>query len=155
MHLTKYTDYALRILIFLAVKDQAPTTVKEIAKTYDISRNHLVKIVHQLSIEGLIITERGRAGGIRLAKPASEINIGAVVRLTEDDLEIAECFNDPTNTCIISGQCGLKGALMRALAVFLRELDNYTLADFTVYNNGLAQVLIESGRGRPDGSVIQ
>lgn len=141
MHLTKYSDYALRTLMYLAVHDQTPSTVKEIAKTYDISRNHLVKIVHQLSIAGYINTERGRGGGIRLGKPASDINIGAVIRLTEDDLVIAECFNDPGNTCIISGYCGLKGALNRALAAFLWELDSYTLADFTINKAGLSKAL--------------
>lgn len=131
MHVTKYTDYALRTLIYLATKNNTSATIKEIAGCYGISRNHLMKIVHQLSTAGFVSAERGRGGGIRLGMPASEINIGTVVRLTEEDLNLVECFHSPSNTCIISTHCGLKGALGKALAAFLQELDTYTLADFT------------------------
>ncbi|NQW00088.1 MAG: Rrf2 family transcriptional regulator [Rhodospirillales bacterium] len=140
MHLTKYSDYALRTLIYLAVKDTVPATIQEIAGKYGISRNHLVKVVHQLSIAGLIHTERGRGGGIRLGKPASEINIGTVVRLTEEDLDLAECFNGSKNQCLISGNCRLQGALNQALSAFMAELDRYTVADFTTADTGLAQL---------------
>ena len=131
MHLTKYSDYALRTLIYLAAKQANPATIKEIADRFNISRNHLVKVVHQLSTAGLVHSERGRNGGIRLGRLPSEINIGSVVRLTEDHMDIAECFNPSKNACVISGNCRLQGALRRALAAFLAELDGFTLADFT------------------------
>ncbi len=141
MHVTKYTDYALRTLIYLATTNDRPATIKEIAGRYGISRNHLMKIVHQLATAGIVTTERGRGGGIRLGITPSEINIGRIVRLTEDDLNLVECFSEETDKCLISPHCGLKGAFNKALAAFLRELDAYTLADFTNRAPQLAQLL--------------
>lgn len=147
MHLTKYTDYALRTLIFLAAKDPDTATVSEIAHSYGISRNHLVKVVHHLSTNGLIRSERGRGGGIRLAIPADEIRVGDVVRLTEEDMALTECFNTSTNTCVIAGHCGLTGALNKAMGAFLKELDRYTLADVTGQKTSLGRILFNQEAG--------
>ncbi len=133
MRLTNYTDYSLRVLIYLASKGQnEKSNIKEIAKAYDISKNHLMKVIHELGKIGVIETIRGRNGGIRLAYPPEEINIGAVVRATEDDFRIVECFNDNSNLCVISPVCGLKKILKEALNAYLVVLDKYTLADIVV-----------------------
>ncbi len=129
MRLTLYTDYSLRVLIYLASREDELVTITELADFYRISRNHLVKVVHQLGLNGYILTTRGRHGGIKLARPAKEIPIGAVVRSTEPDLDLLECFNPATDRCVISRSCSLKGVLFNAQTSFLGILDKYTLAD--------------------------
>jgi Rrf2 family nitric oxide-sensitive transcriptional repressor len=128
MRLTAYTDYALRVLIRLAVQPQRLTTIADIAKGYDISENHLMKVVHRLGVAGLIDTVRGRNGGLRLRKAAAAIGVGQVVRLMEPDMDIVPCFNDASG-CVIEPACLLKGALAEARDAFLATLDRYTLAD--------------------------
>lgn len=133
MHLTSYTDYSLRILIFLGAKNDGDlSNIKEISETFNISKNHLSKIVHQLGKLGLIDTIRGRNGGIKLGRPTEEINIGWVVRQTEEDLNMAECFQQDMNQCIISSACRLKHVLNEALSAYLKVLDSYTLADILI-----------------------
>ncbi|MCJ7840820.1 Rrf2 family transcriptional regulator [Lederbergia sp. NSJ-179] len=133
MRLTNYTDYALRVLIYLAAKEQDQlSTISEIAETYDISKNHLMKVIHELGKLGMITTLRGRGGGIKLALPAEKINIGALVRKTEDDFKLVPCFEEDNHSCAISPICGLKHALNRALIAYLQVLDEYTLADIVV-----------------------
>jgi Rrf2 family nitric oxide-sensitive transcriptional repressor len=127
MRLTRYTDYALRTLIFVGLREPQQSSIAEIARAYSISENHLTKVVHQLGRLGLIRTIRGRGGGLRLGKPAAEIVVGAVVRQTEDDLALAECFAG--GACAITAPCRLRRALGEALAAFLAVLDRYTLAD--------------------------
>lgn len=129
MRLTTYTDYALRVLMYLGVTPRL-ATVGEIARAYGISRNHLVKIVHELSSRGYVRTVRGRRGGIELGRPPAEINLGTVVRETETDLALVQCLR-PGNTgqCRVEGACVLRHALQGALDAFLHELDRYTLAD--------------------------
>ena len=130
LRLTNYTDFSLRVLIYLATKDSDKlSTISEIANAYGISRNHLMKVIHELGKMGVIDTIRGRGGGIRLALPPNQINIGAIVRQTEDDFNLVECFGDGPNNCVISPVCGLKHALHRALAAYLSVLDEYTVAD--------------------------
>jgi Rrf2 family transcriptional regulator, nitric oxide-sensitive transcriptional repressor len=129
MKLTLYTDYSLRVLIYLASKPKEElSTIKEIADSYQISKNHLMKVTYELGKMGMIETIRGRYGGIKLAKDPADINIGKVVRATEEDFELVECFGKG-NSCVITPVCGLKHALAKALNAYLSVLDGYTLAD--------------------------
>ncbi|GJE69254.1 Rrf2 family transcriptional regulator [Methylorubrum podarium] len=127
MRLTRYTDYALRTLIYVGLREPQQSSIAEIARAYGISESHLTKVVHQLGRLGLIRTIRGRGGGLRLAKPPAEIVVGAVVRATEDDLALVECFSGAS--CAITAPCRLRRALGEALAAFLAVLDRHTLAD--------------------------
>jgi Rrf2 family nitric oxide-sensitive transcriptional repressor len=122
--LTRYTDYALRVLMHLAARPDRLASISEMARTYRISQNHLMKVVHDLRKAGYLASVRGRSGGIRLARPASEINVGAVVRHTEEDFDLVDC-----GTCVIARACGLSGVLAEALSAFMRTLDGHTLAD--------------------------
>ncbi len=130
MKLTLYTDYSLRVLIFLASKQTDElSNIKEIAEAYGISKNHLMKVTYELGKMGMIDTIRGRNGGIRLAKELEDINIGKLVRATEEDFHLVECFDKEHNSCVITPVCGLKHVLGRALNAYLSVLDEYTLAD--------------------------
>ena len=130
MKLKKYTDYALRVLILAgSKKNDELTTIKEIAETFHISTEHIRKIVHQLNKLELIQTARGRKGGIRLAKPPAEINIGLVVRQMEQDFVLLECFDKDINQCVITPSCTLKHVLNKALHAFFQVLEAYTLED--------------------------
>lgn len=128
MHITRYTDYSLRVLIYLSVQGDRLTTIQEIADSYDISKNHLMKVVHQLNKNGYIETVRGKKGGMRLHMAPGDINVGALVRHTEHDLSIVECYTTK-NACKISPVCGLKPVFGEALQAFLAVLDKYTLKD--------------------------
>lgn len=130
MRLTRYTDYALRVLLYLGTNPDRLSTINEIAAYHNISRNHLMKVVHQLGAWGYIDTLRGKGGGIRLAHRPSDIIIGDVVRHTEENLEIVECFTPGNSECVIQPGCRLKVVLDEALNSFLATLDLYTLADF-------------------------
>lgn len=131
MRLTLYTDYSLRVLLYLGMKDSEKlSTIQEIADAYNISKNHLMKVTHDLGQLGLIETIRGRGGGIRLNVDPKEINIGQVVRHTEEDFHIVECFDKDNNLCKISPSCQLKHALQESMIAFVAVLDKYTLADF-------------------------
>jgi len=128
MHITRYTDYSLRVLIYLSAQGDRLATIQEIADSYDISKNHLMKVVHQLNKKGYIETIRGKKGGMRLHMAPEDINIGILVRETEQDLSIVECFSSK-NACRITPVCGLKSMFNEALKAFLEVLDQYTLAD--------------------------
>ena len=131
MRLTQWTDYTLRVLMYCAscqLRDQL-VTISEIADSHVISRSHLTKIVHQLGAQGLLETTRGRNGGMRLSKPAKEINVGEVVRQTETDFAMVECFEPDSNQCCLSQSCRLKGVLHQATSSYLAVLDGVTLAD--------------------------
>jgi len=132
MQLTMYTDYSLRVLVYLAQTHGESATITQITDFYRISRNHLVKVVHNLGNEGLIITTRGKHGGMRLARDPETITIGEVVRRTEPNFNLVECF-DPQkkNNCVITASCNLKNMLYEANKSFLAVLDSYTLADVT------------------------
>ncbi len=140
MQLTQYTDYSLRVLIYLSQKTKGElATITEIADFYGISRNHLVKVVHNLATFGFIQTTRGKNGGMCLARPATEIGIGDVVRQTEPNLDIAECFNKESNSCVISPICTLKTILGDARTSFMQTLDRYTIANAMSMQSGLAK----------------
>lgn len=127
MRLTSYTDYALRVLLFVGSTDEA-VTINTISSAYGISKEHLRKVVHALSQHGYLHTTQGRKGGIRLGMPAERINIRDVVRHFED-ADLVECFNKDTNTCPIAAMCGLKQVLHKAQAGFLEVLGQYRLSD--------------------------
>jgi len=130
MQLKKYTDYALRVLIFTGMKpDGELASIKEISEVFHISSHHLGKIVFELNKMGLLETIRGRNGGIRLAKPPEEMNVGLLVRRLENDNNLLECFDQGTNHCVITPACTLKHALNKALHAFFRVLDEYTIKD--------------------------
>jgi len=131
MQLTLYTDYSLRVLVYLAQTHGESATITQIADFYRISRNHLVKVVHNLGTEGLIVTTRGKHGGMRLAREPGAISIGEVVRRTEPNFNLVECFDPHKNGCIITKACSLKNMLYQANKAFLDTLDAYTLADVT------------------------
>jgi len=141
MHLTRHTDYAYRVLIYLAAQDNRQATISEIAERYDISRNHLMKVVQGLTRAGFLHSLRGKGGGIRLAAPEAEINLGAVARATEEDFAIAECFPGGAGRCCIAPGCRLAGVLNEALQAFLNVLDSYTLADLMGNRAQLARIL--------------
>ncbi|GAB2730841.1 Rrf2 family transcriptional regulator [Melaminivora jejuensis] len=150
MRLTQWTDYTLRVLMYCAAcQDRAqPVTISEIAQAHGISRSHLTKIVQQLAARGLLDTMRGRGGGMRLMIPASEINIGAMVRSTETDFDMVECFDPESNTCRMSEHCHLRGLLIRATQAYLAVLDAVTLADLVPSAHG-AGVRRSSQEGQP------
>ena len=148
MRLTNYSDYSIRVLIYLATQSKEQlTNIKEISEVYRISKNHLMKIVYNLGKMGYIETIRGRNGGFRLAKAPADINIGEVVRQTEEDFHVVECFKDHDN-CIISPACSLKFILNDALDAFIRVLDGYTLADITE-NTAMLKAYFQSGQNEP------
>ncbi len=129
MRLTTHTDYALRLLMLLAMEPEQVHTIEEVAQRHDISRNHLMKVTQTLVQAGFVSSQRGRGGGLTLQRPATEIKVGAIVRATEDGLALVECFDREHNTCLISSACGLRGPLEEALQAFLAVLDGYSLAD--------------------------
>jgi Rrf2 family transcriptional regulator, nitric oxide-sensitive transcriptional repressor len=145
MRLTRYSDYALRVLMHLAAKPDRLASIGEIARTYRISHNHLMKVVHDLRKTGYVGATRGRTGGIRLARPASEITVGEVIRHTEGGFDLVDC-----GSCVIAPACALTGALHEALAAFMAVLDGYTLADLVEERqSGLRQLLASFSAAGP------
>lgn len=140
MRLTHFTDYSIRVLIFLGVQQDGLSTIKEIADHYHISKNHLMKVVYELNRLGYIETVRGKNGGMRLNQEPGSINLGALVRRTESDLDLVECFSSE-NQCIITPACNLKHILDEALTAFVAVLDRYTLADLITQPERLASLL--------------
>lgn len=140
MYLTRYTDYSLRVLIYLGLKQNQQVTIREIADSYGISHNHLMKAVHQLGRHGYIRTARGKKGGISLALAPELINVGDVV-LAEERFDIVECFNSAKNHCRIAPLCTLERVLDEALGSFLATLNRYTLADILQNRSGLSALL--------------
>jgi Rrf2 family nitric oxide-sensitive transcriptional repressor len=128
MRLTTFSDYALRVLMYAAATEDRLITIEETARAYNISRAHLMKVVNILTRTGYIKGVRGRSGGFALARPPREINLGAVLRETEPDFALVECFATG-NQCIITKRCRLPNVLNEALSAFVNTLDRYTLAD--------------------------
>jgi Rrf2 family nitric oxide-sensitive transcriptional repressor len=128
MRLTAMTDYALRLLMHVAQQPDRLCTIAEVARAHAVSEAHLMKVTHQLGLQGWIETVRGRGGGMRLARAPHEINLGAVVRGIEPDFALVECAA-AGNHCVLTGQCRLAGVLGGALQSFMAHLDGYTLAD--------------------------
>jgi Rrf2 family nitric oxide-sensitive transcriptional repressor len=131
MRLTQWTDYTLRVLMYCAASQNRaqPVTITEIAESHGVSRSHLTKVVQELSARGWLETTRGRGGGMRLLKPAKDLNLGEVIRATETDFTMVECFDPAHNQCRLSPHCKLKGALNQAMLSYLAVLDGMTLAD--------------------------
>lgn len=129
MKLTAFTDYALRTLIYLGLNPGRLSTIDEICEAYAIPRNHLSKVVHLLGSSGWVQTVRGKGGGLRLALPPEQIGVGDVVRLTETDFDMVECFKRETNRCTLAPACRLKSALKQATNAWFAVLDPLTLAD--------------------------
>jgi Rrf2 family nitric oxide-sensitive transcriptional repressor len=128
MRLARMTDFAIRLLVYVAQRPERLCTIAEVAGAYGISETHLMKITHQLGLAGLLATARGKGGGIRLARPPGEIRLGDVVRTLEPDFFIVECFSTGT-ACTLTGNCAITGAMEGALRSFLESLDRHTLAD--------------------------
>ena len=144
MQLTTYTDYALRVLIYLGIQPvEKLSNIKDIANFYHISNNHLSKVVYELGKLGIVDTVRGRNGGIKLAKKPSDINIGTVIRETEKPIHLVECFDSENNLCKISPACRLKGVLYEALQAYLNVLDRYTLEDLLINKDDLKSLLMK------------
>jgi len=130
MQLTQFTDYSLRVLIYLArLPEPGQTTIAEIADFHGLSRHHLIKVAHNLASHGFIVSTRGKGGGIQLARPPHTIGLGEVVRLTEPHMNLVECFDVKQDKCRFSRGCLLKAALYEARRAFMTVLDKYTLAD--------------------------
>ena len=140
MQLDKFTDYALRILITLAVKSPERVPISQIAATFGLSDNHLSKVATQLKHEGFVASERGRSGGLTLAHPADQISVGAVVRAMRRNTAVAECFGTD-KSCLILPVCGLRSPLAEAQEAFFSTLDAYTLADVSRARSSLASLL--------------
>lgn len=141
MQLTRYSDYSLRVLIFLALRPEELSTIDEIASSYGISKAHLMKVVHQLGLQGSVETVQGRRGGIRLARAPEEICLGEILRDTEASLALVECFRPEESDCPIEDACGLRLALGEALDAFFDVLDRYTLADVVRRRRPLLRIL--------------
>lgn len=131
MRMTLHTDYALRMLVYLAMRPNRACTVADVAEAYGLSHNHLLKVALRLRKLGMIETARGRSGGIRMALAPEDINLGALLRQTEDDFSLVECLQGGGGACAISPGCRLKGIFSEALSAYLAVFDKYTLADIT------------------------
>ena len=131
MRLSEYTDYTLRVLMYCAAHRDRLVTIGELAEQHGLSKNHLMKVVNDLARQGLLETTRGRGGGLRLLAEPERIRIGDVVRATETDFRLVECFEPTTNACTLSPSCRLKHLFGEALAGYFRALDGATLADMT------------------------
>lgn len=136
MRLTRYTDYAMRVLLYLGARPERLCSIAEIAAAYRISQNHLMKVVNDLARAGYVASVRGRGGGLRLARDPAQINVGEVVRHTEDGFDLVDC-----GSCVIAPACGLTAALREALCAFMATLDRYTLADLLARRADMARLL--------------
>jgi Rrf2 family nitric oxide-sensitive transcriptional repressor len=136
VRLTLYTDYSIRVLVFLTARTDGLSSISEVSETYGISKNHLMKVVQKLGQAGLVTTVRGRSGGIKLARPANEISVGEVVRLAEDGFDLVDC-----GSCIIAKACGIRGILKEATQAFLAVLDSYTFGDLPKSELNILDVL--------------
>ena len=144
MRLTVYTDYSLRMLMYLAVNTDSRTTIAGIAGTYGISKAHLTQVAHRLGVAGYVATVRGKGGGLRLARPAGEIGLGDVVRNTEPEMALVPCLGSVDGSCPIIPACGLRGALHEAHLAFMAVLDRYSLADLVQRRAELGALLHEA-----------
>jgi Rrf2 family nitric oxide-sensitive transcriptional repressor len=149
VQLSLFSDYSMRVLLFLAVRRKRGGTIRQIAAHYDISRTHLMKVANELARAGYIQTTRGRAGGLRLARPLEEINVGEVIGRFESRFPLVECFDIKRNACVLSPACVLKTALSNAQTAFFDCLSTYTLADL-VRPPAMRRLL----QGTPEATVV-
>ncbi|WP_045859486.1 RrF2 family transcriptional regulator [Teredinibacter purpureus] len=131
MKIKRFTDYSLRVLIYLALKEDELVTIREVAERYQISKNHLMKVVQDLNSKGFLIATRGNSGGIRLSRSPEQINVGQLIRMIEQDSTLVECFGQD-NQCVITPACQLKQVFAEAMESFFICLDQYTLADLVL-----------------------
>jgi Rrf2 family nitric oxide-sensitive transcriptional repressor len=144
MRLTDYTDYALRVMLYLAVRDEGLATIQDISDAYGISKNHLMKVVQRLGELGWIETIRGRNGGLRINDRSLRLSVGEVVRATETDFELVSCFaaeGRAPRLCVIEPHCRLKHVFHEARSAFFAELDRHTIADLALPALPLAELL--------------
>ncbi|MCW7537897.1 Rrf2 family transcriptional regulator [Aquabacterium sp. A7-Y] len=146
MKLSTFTDYSLRVLLYLATRPQRRATIAEIGAAFAISEHHLTKVVHFLAKQGWLASVRGRGGGLTLGRPASDIVVGHVVRDTEGPIRPAECFDETRNHCCLAPVCQLRDVMGEAVAAFHAVLDRYTLQDLVGDRAALSQVLFPAGR---------
>ena len=150
MKLTRYSDYALRVLMHLAAQPDRLASIGEIARTYRISHNHLMKVVHDLRKAGFVAATRGRTGGIRLARRPDDITVGEVIRHTEGGFDLVDC-----GSCVIAPACALTGALHEALRAFMAVLDGYSLADLvSEQRSGLRELIASFGAAQPQPASV-
>jgi Rrf2 family transcriptional regulator, nitric oxide-sensitive transcriptional repressor len=145
MRLTLFTDYSLRVLLYLGAHQDRRCSIAEVAKAYGISQNHLMKVVNELARAGYVESSRGRSGGIRLGRAPEDINIGAVVRHVEDGFDLVDC-----GSCIIAPACGMTDVLRQAVNAFLAVLDGYTLGDMLAKRNDFLSLFVKQ-EGVPAG----
>ncbi|MCZ8093463.1 MAG: Rrf2 family transcriptional regulator [Acidovorax sp.] len=148
MRLTQFSDFAVRVMLYLAAHTERLCSVGEIAGAYEISDNHLMKVVSKLAAEGYIKSVRGRNGGIRLGRPATEINIGKLIRYTEGHIDLVGCAQ-----CKLNGVCNLPGPLDLALAAFFAVLERYSLADVLGTQDGMRMLRQLAIVSRSDNST--
>lgn len=149
MRLSEYTDYTLRVLMYCAVHRHRLVTIGELAEHHGVSKNHLMKIVNDLARQGLIETTRGRGGGLRLMKEPETIRIGDVVRASETDFRLVECFDPRTNVCTLTPSCRLKHLFEDALQAYFRALDGATLADVSASGSPAVTIAMPPPRRSP------
>lgn len=148
MRLSEYTDYTLRVLMYCAAHRDRLVTIGELAEHHGLSKNHLMKVVNDLARQGLLETTRGRGGGLRLLAEPETIRIGDVVRATETDFRLVECFDATTNACTLTPSCRLKHLFDDALAGYFKALDGATLADMTQGLHGLSATSVKPNRSQ-------
>lgn len=146
MRLTAFTDYTLRVLMYLALRPGRLATIPEMARAYGISENHLMKVVHKLARDGLIESLRGKGGGVRLMRAPGDIRLGALVRASEGEAAIVECFSSAVSACRIAPSCRLAGILGEAFEQLYATLDTYTLADLVVNERELVRLFPDAAR---------
>ena len=144
MRLSLHTDYALRTLMFLAARD-GHHSITEIARQYGISRNHLMKVAQRLAASGYVNSVLGRGGGLKLARPAGELNVGTIVRNLEDTGNFVECFNAESNQCVVTPVCGLSRVLAGGMKAFMSHLDQFSIADLVGDRDRFRQALEQGG----------
>jgi Rrf2 family nitric oxide-sensitive transcriptional repressor len=153
MHLTQFSDFSLRLVVYLACHPEKVVSTDEVSRAFGISRHHLVRVVQTLTELGVVEAQRGRGGGMRLAMPPSAINIGWLIRRTEPHLNLVECFDSEANTCPIAPACGLKGILQRAQKAFLGVLDAYTLDQLLTRRSDLVALLGDALQQRTGADI--
>jgi Rrf2 family nitric oxide-sensitive transcriptional repressor len=153
VRLTSFTDYSLRVLIYLAADPTRRATIAEVAAAFDVSESHLIKVVHFLGKQGWLANVRGRGGGISLGLVPEQIGVGEVVRATEGAAMPAECFGPGPSSCAIVSACRLHRVLEEAVESFYRSLDRYTLADLVKNSAALTRILFIAPRAKPNDHV--